>query len=96
MTYNKYKINTMSSVHIDEFYAVSYQEAESFAIKFCDLYGIKAFHLVEVPRSFDINYEPADDDTDKQEAWVAKKNGILRCFMENKEYPHKSKGSYID
>lgn len=35
-------------------------------------------------------------DTKKQEAWVARKNGVLRCFMENREYPHKSKGSYID
>ena len=35
-------------------------------------------------------------DTDKYEAWVAHKNGELRCFMEYKDFPHKVKASYID
>jgi len=35
-------------------------------------------------------------DTDKYEAWVAHKNGELRCFFEYREYPHKVKASYID
>lgn len=35
-------------------------------------------------------------DTRKEEAWVARKNGVMRCFMEGREFPHRSKGSYID
>lgn len=35
-------------------------------------------------------------DTHKYEAWVARKNGEARCFMEYKEYPHRVKASYID
>jgi hypothetical protein len=29
-------------------------------------------------------------------AWVAYKDGEARCFLENKEYPHRVKGAYID
>lgn len=35
-------------------------------------------------------------DTDVYEAWVAHKNGEMRCFMEWRSYPHRIKGSYID
>jgi hypothetical protein len=34
-------------------------------------------------------------DSKTHEAWVAKKNGELRCFMEHKEYPHRAKGSQL-
>lgn len=35
-------------------------------------------------------------DTPKYEAWVAKKNGMYRCFMEWREYPHRVRASHID
>lgn len=35
-------------------------------------------------------------DTAKYEAWVARKEGIFRCFMEYRQYPHRVKASHID
>lgn len=35
-------------------------------------------------------------DTETHEGWIARKQGITRCFMENKQFPHRVKGSYID
>ena len=35
-------------------------------------------------------------DTDKYEAWVARKEGITRCFMEFRQYPHRVRASHID
>ena len=35
-------------------------------------------------------------DTDKYEAWVARKDGFMRCFMEYKQYPHRVRASHID
>ena len=35
-------------------------------------------------------------DSKTQDAWIAYKRGEIRCFMEHKEYPHKSKGYNID
>ena len=35
-------------------------------------------------------------DTKTHEGWVAHKNGEIRCFMENRQYPHRVRGSYID
>ena len=35
-------------------------------------------------------------DSKSHTAWVARKNGESRCFMEHNEYPHRAKGSNID
>jgi len=35
-------------------------------------------------------------DTDTREAWLSKRNGELRCFLEHKEFPHRAKGYNID
>lgn len=35
-------------------------------------------------------------DTKTHEAFVAKKNGELRCFLQQKEWPHKVKGYHIE
>ena len=35
-------------------------------------------------------------DTDQYEAWVAHKEGELRCFMEWRAFPHKVKASNLD
>lgn len=32
----------------------------------------------------------------KREAWVASKDGILRCFLEYKEYPHRVRAAHIE
>ena len=34
-------------------------------------------------------------DTATHEAWVAKKEGEFRCFMEHREFPHRAKGSNV-
>jgi len=41
--------------------------------------------------------EQTDDchDTKTQEAWIAKKNGELRCFLEQRSFPHRVKGSSL-
>lgn len=35
-------------------------------------------------------------DTKTHEGWIARKQGITRCFMENRQFPHRSRGSHID
>ena len=35
-------------------------------------------------------------DTPKYEAWVSSKNGTLRCFMEQRSYPHRVKAAHIE
>jgi hypothetical protein len=35
-------------------------------------------------------------DTKTQTAWIARRNGDLRCFLEQKEFPHRVKGAYLD
>ena len=35
-------------------------------------------------------------DTPTQLAWVAYKNGEVRCFLEYREYPHKIKAGNLD
>lgn len=42
--------------------------------------------------------EQHDDchDTKTHEAWIAKKNGELRCFLESRQYPHRVRGTYLD
>ena len=35
-------------------------------------------------------------DTPTQLAWVAYRSGETRCFLEYKEFPHKSKGFNLD
>jgi len=35
-------------------------------------------------------------DTKKEYAWVAYKDGQIRCFLEHKEYPHRARGSFIE
>lgn len=35
-------------------------------------------------------------DTTTHEAWVARKGKELRCFMENRRYPNRVKGSYLE
>jgi len=39
---------------------------------------------------------PLCKDTKARTAWVARKNGEVRCFLEQDEYPHRAKGSYLD
>ena len=35
-------------------------------------------------------------DTKTHEGWIARKQGIVRCFMENKQFPHRVQGSHIE
>lgn len=35
-------------------------------------------------------------DTPKYEAFVSHKGGFVRCFMQQKEYPHRVRGSHIE
>ena len=55
-----------------------------------------AYCYVECPKQVETEQHPLCFDTDKYEAWVAHKNGELRCFMEYRDFPHKVKASYID
>lgn len=39
---------------------------------------------------------PLCQDTPTKTAWVAYKDGVPRCFLENNKWPHKATGSNID
>ena len=39
---------------------------------------------------------PLCKDTKSYTAWLARKDGEFRCFLEHNEYPHRAKGSNID
>lgn len=44
-----------------------------------------------IPEQTDLCY-----DTLKYEAWVGSKNGTLRCFLEQRSYPHRVRASHIE
>lgn len=35
-------------------------------------------------------------DTKTQIAWIGRRHGEIRCFLEEKNYPHRVKASYLD
>ena len=35
-------------------------------------------------------------DTPTHEGWIARKQGITRCFMENRQFPHRVQGSHLE
>ena len=35
-------------------------------------------------------------DTRTHTAWLARKDGEIRCFLEQDDYPHRAKGTHID
>lgn len=42
------------------------------------------------PKQHDLCY-----DNEKQIAWIAEKDGELRCFLEYREYPHRVKAANL-
>lgn len=64
----------------------------------CLLGAVASYGYLSVyrPKLVDTEQHALCFDTDKYEAWVAHKDGELRCFMEWRSFPHKVKASYID
>jgi hypothetical protein len=61
-------------------------------------FGTAGFWLgVSITREANEQLESHENcrDTPTHDAWISKKGNLYRCFMEGKEYPHRSKGSSI-
>ncbi len=66
-------------------------------ILLCGIYGGYYIGTFDLHRSKSEQLDhPLCYDTKRQSAWIAKKNGELRCFLEGKEYPHRVKAANID